>query len=166
MKSERTNAHAWIIAACVLLTLAVSARAQTSGGETRQSSSEWTVDTLKEHFDDLRAADKTILSLHEKITDLQFAHAAAMRAEAAKASEQRFQAQEKAQDAYKAMANEFRGSLSDSNNRFISRAEMGGYAGGFLMVMGVLAAWIGLGRRNREMKPPWVDELIKAVSKP
>lgn len=124
-----------VLATVFLLAIlvALSAEAQNSG---------WTVETLKEHVDQLRADDKVIRDLHKEIANLNNQHSQELREAADKRYDQRFQAQESAQMAYKTSSNEFRGTLSDQAGRFVSRSELGGYIMSFVITMGVLAAWV------------------------
>lgn len=74
-------------------------------GETKRSESSWTVDTLKEYLEALRADDQKAVS-----AALQAAKEAVTKAE--NATEKRFES-----------VNEFRQQLADQTNTFISRLE-------------------------------------------
>lgn len=139
----------------LLLLSACSIFAQ--AGETKNQPSGWTTDTLKAHFDALRVADK-------ELSETKHRHAQELRDAADKRYEQRFQAQEAAQLAYKTSANEFRGTLSDQAGRFISRSELWGYFLGLVAVMGVLVAWLAFGSRRRA-EPQWATDLKQQLLK-
>lgn len=126
----KSHLKALAIAIClVVLTTSCPAQTATGGGQTASQPSSWTIDSLKAHFDELRTADKELSTDRDK------------------RYEQRFQAQESAQASYKTSSNEFRGTLSDQAGRFVTRSELGGYLMGFVIIMGVLAAWMN--RLNR-----------------
>lgn len=85
-------------------------------GETRESVSGWTTDTIKTHFDDLRDTDN---GNTEKRFDLAEKAVAAALAAAEKASDKADKATEKRFDG----VNEFRQTLSDQAATLLSRVE-------------------------------------------
>lgn len=148
------NASTIVFGALLILSFPFEGRGQ--AGETKSAPSSWTIDSLKAHYDALRASDK-------ELSDTKFKHAQELRDAADKRYEQRFQAQETAQGQYRTAANEFRGTLADQAGRFVSRSELGGYGYGFVVVMGVLVAWLAFAGRRRTAEPPWVTALVKEM---
>lgn len=155
------NAPTFALGALLIFSFPFEGRGQ--AGETKQNVSAWTVDSLKMHYDALAGKDNIILDLHKEIDALKSHHSQELRDAADKRYEQRFQAQETSLSSYKTTANEFRGTISDTNIRFVSRAELGGYLYGFVVVMGVLVAWLAYASRRRTAEPPWVAGLIKEI---
>lgn len=145
--------NSWLIAAFLIFCFPFEGRGQ--AGETKSAPSSWTIDSLKAHYDALRASDK-------ELSETRHRHAQELREAADKRYEQRFQAQETSLASYKTTANEFRGTIADTNSRFISRSELGGYVYGFVVVMGVLVAWLAFSSKRRA-QPEWAMELLKEM---
>lgn len=111
-------------------------------GETRQAISGWTVDTLKEHFEQQLAGLSAALLAHEKLAierdrlykerddarrvavDAALAAAKEQTASSFTASEKAIVKAETAQSEYNVRSNEFRGQLDDQAKRLISRTEV------------------------------------------
>ena len=100
---------------------------QSSGGQTKENVSSWTVDSLKAHYDDTNALrwkrDEDVAALRQTNLDNTVAYLKELAQERDKRYEQRFQAQESASTYTRNIQNEYRGSLNDLASTKVPRTE-------------------------------------------